>query len=221
MTPLTAADYAALENQSWLTREIVDAAKIQRVDTIDGALLVGRPATAAKDYAGQVFPYFWPGDTKPREYRLRRDNPDLVRQPDGSNKVKNKYLGPPGSTNRFYTPPDTPAEWLTDATIPVVFVEGEKKALAMWRYYKERGEKRLVIGLAGVWGWRGTVEKMTGHNGKTRNVSGTIADFDRIEWEGREVLIIFDINVLTDKGVEAARGELAREVQRRGGGRPG
>src|SRR5262245_9619562 len=112
-----AADYAELENKSWLTREIVDAAKIQRVNTIDGAEIVGRPATASKDYAGLIFPYFWPGDPHEREYRLRRDNPDLERRADGSIKEKDKYLGPRKSINRLYIPPGTPAEWLTDATI--------------------------------------------------------------------------------------------------------
>jgi replicative DNA helicase len=216
MTPLTAADYADLESKSWLTREIVDAAKIQRVQTIEGADLVGRPATATKDYSGLVFPYYWPGNPHPREYRLRRDNPDLERKPDGSIKPKNRYLGPPGRTNIFYIPPETPAEFLTDASIPVAFTEGEKKALALWRFYWERGEMRLVIGLAGVQGWRGTVAKVTNGNGKKQNVIGPVADFDRIEWEGREALIVFDVNVLTEEGVAAARRELARELQRRG-----
>jgi hypothetical protein len=50
-------------------------------------------------------------------------------------------------------------------------------------------------------------------NGKRQNVSGVISDFDRIEWEGRDVLIAFDVNVLTDESVAAARRELARELQ--------
>lgn len=215
MTPLTPTDYAALE-KSYLTREIVDAAKIQRVDTIEGAEIVGRPPTAAKDYAGQVFPYFWPGDQHPREYRLRRDNPDLEQRPDGSIKEKEKYLGPRKSVNRLYIPPSTPVEWLTDPSIPVIITEGEKKALALYRYYQERGEKRLVIGLSGAWNFRGVVGKATNSNGKSQDVSGIIFDFDRINWRGREVLIVFDVNVLTDEGVAAARRELTREIQRRG-----
>ncbi|HEU0175229.1 MAG TPA: DUF3987 domain-containing protein [Blastocatellia bacterium] len=211
-----AADYAELENKSWLTREIVDAAKIQRVNTIDGAEIVGRPATASKDYAGLIFPYFWPGDPHEREYRLRRDNPDLERRADGSIKEKDKYLGPRKSINRLYIPPGTPVEWLTDATIPVTFTEGEKKALALWRFYCDRGEKRLVIGISGAWNFRGVVGKVTNGKGKPQDISGIIFDFDRIEWRNREVLIVFDVNVLTDESVAAARRELAREVQRRG-----
>lgn len=215
MNPLTAMDYAALE-KSYLTREIIDAAQIRRVETIEGGAIVGRPATATKDYAGLIFPYLWPGDTRPREYRLRRDSPDLERKPDGSIKERNKYLSPPGRGNLLYIPPDTPAEWLTDASIPATFTEGEKKALALSRFYRERGEKRLVIGLSGVWNWRGAVGKVTNSNGKRQNVSGVISDFDRIEWKGRAVLIVFDVNALTDETVAAARRELAREFQRRG-----
>src|SRR5262249_4812646 len=110
---------------------------------------------------------------------------------------------------------DTPAEWLTDVSIPVTITEGEKKALALWRFYQERGEKRLVIGLPGVWNWRGVVGKATNGNGKRQDVRGVISDFDRIEWRGREALSIFDANVLTDESVAAARRELARELQRR------
>jgi len=216
MTPLNAADYVDLEKKSWLTREIVDAAKIQRVNTIEGAEIVGRTATASKDYAGLIFSYFWPGDSHPREYRLRRDNPDLERRADGSIKEKDKYLGPRKSINRLYIPPGTPAEWLTDATVPVTFTEGEKKALALWRFYCDRGQKRLVIGISGAWNFRGVVGKVTNGKGKPQDVSGIIFDFDRIEWRNREVLIVFDVNVLTDENVAAARRELVREVQRRG-----
>jgi replicative DNA helicase len=215
MNPLAAADYSALE-RCWLTREIVDAAKVQRVDTVEGARIIGKTATASKNYAGLIFPYFWPGHPNPREYRLRRDNPDMERRPDGSIKEKNKYLSPPGRGNYFYFPPDTPAEWLTDASVPATITEGEKKALALWRFYQERGEKRLVIGIPGVWNWRGTVGKTMNANGKRQSVSGVIADFDRTEWQDREVLEIFDVNVLTDESVAAARRELGREVHRRG-----
>ncbi len=212
---LTEADYAALE-KSYLTREIVDAARIRRVDTVDGAEIVGQKPTASKDYAGLVFHYLWPGEAHAREYRLRRDNPDLESRPDGSIKEKNKYLSPPGKGNLFYLPPGTPPEWLTDSTIPVTFTEGEKKALALWRFYCERGEKRLVIGLAGVFGWRGKVGYTTNGNGKKQAVTGPIPDWGRIEWQGRQALIVFDVNVLTNEDVAAARRELAREAQRRG-----
>ena len=95
-------------------------------------------------------------------------------------------------------------------------MEGEKKALAMWRYYQERNEKRLVIGLPGVWNWRGTVETVLDGKGKRRPVKGVIPNFDRIAWQGRTVLIVFDVNAKTDESVAAARYGLAAEMKRRG-----
>jgi hypothetical protein len=214
LNQLTAADLTSL-GASYITPELAVAAQIRRVDTVEGAEIVGRKPTASKDYAGLVFPYFWPGNPHPREYRLRRDNPDLEQKPDGSIREKEKYLGPRQSVNRFYIPRDTPAEWLTDTGIPVTITEGEKKTLALWRLYQERGEDQLVIGLSGVWNWRGVVGKAANGNGKRQDVSGTISDLDRIAWQDREVLIVFDANVLTDESVTAARRELSRELQRR------
>lgn len=53
-----------------------------------------------------MFPYQWPGESKPREYRLRRDHPDLEKQPDGLSPKENaKYLSPPGRGNKLYLPP--------------------------------------------------------------------------------------------------------------------
>jgi hypothetical protein len=213
--PLTPADIASLE-KSYLTPTIINAAQISRVDSQEGARIVGRKPSKAHDYAGLAIPNIWPGDARPREHRLRRDNPDLERKPDGSIKEKNKYLSPPGRGNLLYIPPDTPAEWLTDVSIPVTIVEGEKKALALLRFYTERGEKRLVIAVPGVWSWRGTVGKATNAKGRRQNVHGVISDFDRIEWKGREVSIVFDVNVATDDSVGAARRELAKELKRRG-----
>jgi hypothetical protein len=215
MNSLTKADYEAL-GRSYLTPEIIDRAQIKRVDTHEGAFTVGKDPTASKDYSGIIFPYTFPGETRPREYRLRRDCPDLEKQPDGSTREKNKYLSPPGRGNILYFSPDTPVEFLTDISIPITITEGEKKTLALSRYYSERKEKRLVIGLPGVWNFRGVVGKTTNAKGQRQDVKGVVSDFDRIKWTGREVLIIFDTNVLTNETVAAARRELSKEVQRRG-----
>jgi hypothetical protein len=215
MTTPTPSDLTNL-TASYLTPEIVTAAQIQRVDSIEGAEIVGRQPRNGHDYAGLIFPYLWPGESNPREFRLRRDQPDLEQQPDGSVKEKGKYLAPPGKANLLYFPPDIPADWLTNPAIPCSITEGEKKALALARFYADRGEKRLVIGLCGVWNWRGTTGKITNTNGKRQSVHGVISDFDRIEWKRRETLIVFDTNVLTNEDVAAARRELARELTRRG-----
>lgn len=210
---ITAQDQATLR-QSYITPDLARQARIFRVDSLEGAELVGR--NGGGNYAGLVFPNIWPGEPRPREYRLRRDRPDLERKPDGTLKEKAKYLSPPGRANLFYIPPGTPPEYLSDVTIPAVFTEGEKKALALLRFFAERGERVLVIALPGVWNWIGTVSKTGDENGARRDVKGPIPDFDGIAWGGRVVHIVFDANVASNDSVRAARHGLKKELAGRG-----
>lgn len=211
---LTPQDLAMLA-RSWITPELVEQAHLFRVDTHEGARLVGREGRGG-DYAGIAFTYFWPGDEQPREYRVRRDRPELEQKPDGTMKERGKYLSPPGRGNLFYIPLGTPPEYLTDPTVRVVFTEGEKKALALYRLFIERGERVLVIALPGVWNWRGTVGKASDEKGVRRDVKGVISDFSRVTWQDRAVYVVFDSNVATNDSVRAARRELAKELRRRG-----
>ena len=72
-TELSATDLAALDSR-WVDRPLAESAFLRRVDSWTGAQLVGRKGG---DYAGIAIPYFAPGDRHVREYRLRRDHPDL------------------------------------------------------------------------------------------------------------------------------------------------
>jgi replicative DNA helicase len=214
MTNLTNHDLQKLA-RSYITPALAEAARIARVDSLEGAALVGRRASNGQDFSGLTFPYVWPGEQHVHLTRLRRDKPDFEAQPDGTTKERNKYLSPPGSFGRgtFYFPPDTPAGWLRDTSIPITFTEGEKKALALSRFYCERGEQRLVISIPGVWNWRGTIGIERDSNGHgVGNVKGPIPDFDRVAWQGREVLIVFDANA----SVKNARIGLARLLRERG-----
>lgn len=211
---LTPSDMQKLAS-SYITPELAEAAGITRVDSPTGAEYVARKPSAKNNYAGLIIPYFWPGDSRPREYRLRRDNPDLEQTPEGL-KEKGKYLSPPGKSNLLYFPPSVQVEMLQDCEVGAIFTEGEKKSLALSRYAQERNTAALIIGLSGGWNWRGTVGKAVNDNGQRQAVKGVISDFDRIEWEGRKALIIFDANVATNESVKAARDGLARELKRRG-----
>lgn len=214
---LSAHDLGQLE-KSFITTDVAEQAGLFRVDSQLGAELVGRNGSG--DYSGLVFPIYWPGEEFPREYRLRRDNPDLEQQPDGSVKEKGKYLSPPGRGSLLYFMPGIPASFLANAELPIIITEGEKKTLALHRLaFHERpsGAPRFLgIGLSGVWNWRGCVGKATDQHGARRSVKGVIPDFDRITWEGRTVYVIFDANVTTNDSVEAARNNLAKELERRG-----
>lgn len=211
---LTPHDLAMLKS-SFITPELAEQAGLFRVDSLQGAELVGRNGRG--DYSGIAFPYFWPGAHSPREYRLRRDHPDLEQQADRSIKEKGKYLSPPGRSSQLYFMRGTEPNWLTDSNLPVVLTEGEKKTIALHHlaFHKQSSPRFLPIGLAGVWNWRGRVGKATDAQGARQDVKGIIPDFDRITWSRRVVYIIFDANTATEESVRAARHALAKELTRR------
>jgi hypothetical protein len=81
---LTPSDYAALEAR-WIDRELADRARLRRVDSLTGGDIVGRKSG---NYAGLVIPYFRPGSDHVREYRLRRDQPDMEHDSSGNLKPR-------------------------------------------------------------------------------------------------------------------------------------
>jgi len=216
--PLTEKDFAALE-RGGIPRSLAREA-VRRVDSLNGAEMFSRNGSG--DYAGQVFLYTWPGEDRIREYRLRRDHPDLELGADGEFKEKNKYVGPPGRKNLLYFAPRTACDWLEDATLPVIITEGEKKTLALshlaWHQLGDASDKPrwLAIGLGGVNNWKGTTGKQDGPNGERLDVKGPIPDLGRIQWSKREVIILFDSNVHTNEDVRIARNSLAKELRSRG-----
>lgn len=212
--PLTDADYANLARR-WVDRDLAGLAGIRRVDTATGRLLVGRRDHG--DYEGLAIPYFLPGESRPREYRLRRDRPEIEYK-DGKPKECGKYLSPPGRKNMLYFAPGASLALLNAIEIPVIVTEGEFKTLALWRlaHHGSTGTQFLPLGLAGVWNWCGVVGKTTGPNGDRRNVKGAIPDLDLVTWEGRRVIIAFDADADKNEQVEVARNLLARELRARG-----
>lgn len=212
---LTANDLAGLE-KCFINEELANQAGLFRVESLRGAELIGRSGRG--NYAGMVFPNYWPGVDTPREFRLRRDQPDLEQKADGSTKEKGKYLSPPGRASLLYFVRGTPAEWLTDEKLPIVITEGEKKTIALYRlaFHNSSSPRFFPIGLAGVWNWRGVVGRTADGRGERREVKGVITDFDRIVWRGRAVYIVFDSDVATNEKVRAARYGLTKELNRRG-----
>ncbi len=214
---LTPADYAALE-ACYINTSIADAAALFRVTSIEGRDLVGRKGGG--NFAGIVFTYRLPGQTGSGSLldRLRLDNPPID---VATGKPDHKYLTAPQARNRLYFPPCDGA-LLTDKSVPVVFTEGEKKCLALWRMALEtaNGTGRptfLPVAVPGVWNWRGVVGARTSATGERVPEKGVLPDLDLIEWQGRKVTIVFDVNAATNPSVAAARRELARELTRRGG----
>jgi hypothetical protein len=212
---LTESDYATLE-ASWIPRELADQALLRRVTADEGRAALGQKGT--RDCAGILIPYYWPDNPSTVNYRLRRDNPDWVEGKDGKPKPDRKYLGPPDSGNRLYVPPGITTEQLEDISIPICLVEGEKKALALWRLSNhETTQPRFIpVAIAGVWNWRGRVGKTGGPRGERIEIKGPIADLSRIAWTKRKALIVFDSNANSNDSVKYARKGISRELATRG-----
>ncbi len=155
---LTVSDCAALEAR-WVDDGLAIRAGPRRVDSLAGAEIIGRKAG---NYAGIVIPYFHPGSDQVREYRLRRDQPDLEYDAAGNLKTRLKYLSPPGRSNMLCLVPGVSQEFLRDPTLPIVIAEGEFKTLALWRLANHGSPDKprfLPLGISGVYNWRGTIGK--------------------------------------------------------------
>ncbi len=196
---LTERDFEWLAS-SYITPELAAEHGLYRVDTLTGAQETGQKPTATRNFAGIIFPYHHPLTGYERERVLRRDEQDE----DG----KGKYLGPPGRTNIFYVPVGVKREWLTNKAIPVVFVEGEKKCLALWRIARDNSVNGvplfIPVGLRGCWGWKGKIGNRDLPNPGHEQESGPINDFDFFEWEGRITTLFPDSNYETNQKVKAA-----------------
>jgi hypothetical protein len=133
-------------------------------------------------------------------------------------KTKGKYLGAPGAANRLYFPPGVTLEQLADVTIPVVIVEGEKKALALCRLANHDTDRPrfIVVAIPGVWSWRGVVGKTAGKNGERLDVKGAIPDLGRIACHKRSAFLLFDRNIHTNDSVKAARKCFSRHLTQQG-----
>jgi len=209
---LAESDYERLA-RCFILRELADAAFLRRVTDAQGRELIGINGRRG-DFSGIVYPYVQPANGEICEYRLRRDYPDLEDH-DGMVIEKNKYMTAPGSGNRLYFVPGTRSEWLSHSGVPVVIVEGPKKALALWAVaWQGLGDaaerpRFVPIGLSGVWSWRGRTGKAPGPNGSRRDVYGVIADLRSLKWQARSVRILFDANVYSNQNVRSARQQFA------------
>lgn len=189
--------------------ELLDEAHIERVDDPTARELLSLNGRTG-DLAGILFPYTNPIDDRVRAYRLRRDNPECE-----DDKPRNKYLRSFGDRPCLYFPPDC-RHLLNNPSTPVIFVESEKAVLACTHWAQRTGRTNLFIGCGGCWGWRGRIGKKVNAQGWRIDETGPLPDFDLIDWESREVSILFDNNTSNNPDVRRARFELARELATRG-----
>ena len=131
-------------------------------------------------------------------YVYRPDDPDPD-NPGLKYEATCKKLGGPG--NVLYVHPST-RQLIGNTSVPVIFVEGIKKALAIVTAARAAGVEVLVVAISGVWNW------LSG--GKP------ISDMFDIDVEGREVFIGFDSDVFSNPDVSDAARRIAAHLKDRG-----
>jgi uncharacterized protein DUF3854 len=110
-----------------------------------------------------------------------------------------KAYGGPG--NVLYVHPSQ-RHLIADTNVPVIFVEGIKKALAIVSATRAAGVEVLVVAVLGVWNWLADGEP--------------IADMLGIPVGGREVSICYDSDVFRNPDVADAARRLAEHLIDRG-----
>ncbi len=208
---LAEKDYESLRSR-WITPELARAAQLSRVANYEGRDIVGQ---RSGDYSGILIPYFKPGADRHHAHRIRRDNPDMKRQTDGSLKEDRKYCNPPGQRNCFYFPPGVTADHLADLTLDVFITEGEFKTLALWRLanFQTVAPRFLTLGLGGVDQWQGCIGKVSNANGVRVDEKGPMPDFGLVAWKGRRVVIVFDADVKSNMRVYWGRRKLSDHLK--------
>jgi hypothetical protein len=189
--------------------DLIAAADIRRVTHREAVEEVGI-RYRSEHLEGLAFPYRHPETKQLLTFRVRRDHPEL----DSRGRPIAKYVAPP-DRHHLYFPPGAGA-LLTDTSVTVAIVEAEKSVLACMAAAVREGRPLLAVGTGGCWGWRGIVGKTTDAAGARVDEKGPLPDLDRIEWQARDVVILFDSNTVTNAAVRAAREALARDLAGRG-----
>jgi P4 family phage/plasmid primase-like protien len=207
--------------------DIIDARYSTIKTRTEGKKLTGYSLT------GLAIPYF---DHAGNPYRLGNGNPyyrirpDWEGDPDADEKPK--YLSPKNEGSRPYFAP-TYKQWekaLRFRKIPIHITEGEFKAATLGKY------GYAAIGLTGVHGFtdktsrNSEVEEIPVHlledlEARAKEISGledsrTLPELDFIDnkniWEGREVFLTFDSDIVHKWQVKEALKKLAEWLESKG-----
>ncbi|MDP8951074.1 MAG: DUF3854 domain-containing protein, partial [Actinomycetota bacterium] len=140
------------------------------------------------------------GDTA---WCFRPDKPD-PKNPGAKYEVMPKLRpgrkhGGPG--NVLYVHPSQ-RHLVAHLDVPVIFVEGIKKALAIISAAREIGVEVLVVGVTGTWNW------MSDHR--------PIPDMHEVPVQGREASVWYDSDMLRNPSVQLAASRLAEHLIERG-----
>lgn len=172
-------------------------------ETIDAARLFTLPSAkwrpfgfrSSRPQSGLLFPFFAPGQSEPHAYRLRPQYP----LPAGKRGKVKKYDQPAGTGVLVYMPPlAATLEHLRDLSTPLVWTEGEKKALLLAQL------GYCVVGLTGVDCWGDSEARVRGEG---RKLHAFIREHYAVT--GRQHVIVFDADARTKPSVMQAMQRLA------------
>src|SRR5215216_7287760 len=133
-----------------------------------------------------------------RSYSFRPDEPD-PEKPGRKYEQPSKYYGGPGNVLDVHP---SLQHLIADTDVPIIFVEGIKKADSITTAARAAGVEVLVIAITGVWNWMADSEP--------------IPDMLDIPVEGRKVTILFDSDKLHNPNVQDAEERLAEHLDGRG-----
>ena len=181
--------------------EMLEAAGVRSVSDPDTRELLGVHGRRGEDLSGIFIPYRHPLDGQRTGARVRLDHPI----------DRTKYLMEAACRHLFF-PSIFPPEWFTDVSIPAVFVEAEKSALALWAWAQRSGLKMIFIATGGCWGWRRTVGRVETRGAGYKSVTGPSPDLDLIRWGDRDAIILFDSNAAVKFEIDMARHVFAKHL---------
>jgi hypothetical protein len=148
--------------------------------------------------AGLLFTIHRPGGAGETSWSFRPDDPD-PENPKCKYEQPSKYYGGPGNVLDVHP---RMRHLIRDCGVPVIFVEGIKKADSITSAARAAGEEVLVVAITGVWNWMS--EKKP------------IPDMFEIPVEGRRATICFDSDKLHNSNVQDAERHLAGHLAGRG-----
>jgi hypothetical protein len=146
--------------------------------------------------AGILFTIHRPnGETS---WSFRPDAPDPAK-PGRKYEQPCKAYGGPGNVLDVHP---SLMHLIDDMSVPVMFVEGIKKADAITSAARAAGVKVLVVAITGVWNWLSEGEP--------------IPDMLDIPVDGRRTIVCFDSDMLRNANVQEAAGRLSEHLISRG-----
>ncbi len=195
---LTDAHIARLTKASGIAPEVIRARGYRSAAVADAEYYKENHwDNLAKALPGLEIP-LWGVNGKSSKIQLRPDAPPSVKGPDGKIRTQ-KYLYPAGEVMSIDVNPLI-AERVRGIE-PLWITEGILKADSAISH------GLVCIALLGVWNWRGLNES----GGST-----ALGDWDEIALSGRDVYIVFDSDLKTNRGVQTALGRLASFLTHRG-----